>query len=318
MTDKLVHIVCTIDDAYVQHCSVLLASLFANNPGEHFTIYIITDLAESPKLLTLKHFLSNYLHSYSILTIDRSAISDAPITHHISLATYFRLFIPQVLPADLNRVLFLDVDMVVRHSIRPLWETDLEGYTHAATIAASMDDYLTCIGLPSDSLYFNAGLMLINLNEWRNLNLFERGCELIHQQPELLQWWDQDVLNILLHNAWKPINLTWNSQPFIYSNTLNSDHPYYDRYQKFNYLEAREDPAVVHFVGGGSAKPWHYYCQHPFKQDYLTYLKTTPWRNSLPFNQPSLIAKLRFQLGLGSKIRQLLRPFLELLIPDAR
>jgi lipopolysaccharide biosynthesis glycosyltransferase len=309
MIDKDIHIVCTIDDAYIQHCAVLLASLFVNYSDEHFSVYIITDLVESPNLTTLKQFLANYPHSYSIHTIDRSAIRNAPITHHISLATYFRLFIPKILPSNLDRVLFLDVDMVIRNSIRSLWEIELEGYTHAAAIAAGMDDYPAHIGLPSDSLYFNAGLMLINLQAWRELEVFERGCELIHQQPERLQWWDQDVLNILLHNAWKPINLTWNAQPFIYSDLLNSDYPYCDRYSQFNYIQARNNPTVVHFVGGGSAKPWHYHCQHPFKQDYLTYLKTTPWCNTPPVGQPDLLSRLRFQLGLGSKARQLLRPF---------
>lgn len=303
------NIVCTVDDVYVQHCAVLLTSLFANNPNEHFTIHIITDSAKSSNLTLLEQFLASYPHSYTIHAITPTAIRNAPISYHISLATYFRLFIPDILPIDLDRVLFLDVDMIIRGSIRPLWETKLDGYTHAATIAAGMDGYPTRIGLPNESLYFNAGLMLMNLKAWRELNVFERGCELIYQEPGRLQWWDQDVLNILLCNAWKPIDLIWNAQPFIFNEALNDSYPHYNRYCQFNYQEARNNPAVVHFVGGGSAKPWHYYCHHPYKQDYLTYLQLTPWRDTPLIGRPDLLSRLRFQLALGSKARQLLRPF---------
>lgn len=304
-----IQIVCTTDDTYIQHCTVMLASLFESNKDEQFNIYIITNIENTTNLQNLKTFLKHYSYPYSIITIDQGAIKNAPVTHHISIATYFRLFIPKVLPPELSRVLFLDADMVIRKSIRPLWETNLDEYTHAATIAAGMDDYPAEIGLPQNSFYFNAGMMLINLQAWRKHRVFERGCDLISHEARRLKWWDQDVLNLLLHNSWYPLDLTWNAQPFVYSDSLSAEYSYWDRYQKFNYWEAKSDPAVVHFVGGGNAKPWHYFCTHPFKQDYLNYLKVTPWHKTPLLGTPNLAARLRFKLGLASKVQHLLRPF---------
>jgi len=305
MTAKPVHVVCTIDDAYIQHCAVMLTSLFSSNRDTAFSIYIITDLSESSNLTKLKQFLNQYQHFYSIITIDKSAISNAPVTHHLSLATYFRLFIPKVLPRSLNKVLFLDADMIIRQQIDSLWKINLESYTHAAVIAAGMDSYPPYIGLPENSLYFNAGMLLINLQAWRDLKVFERGCDLIQREPERLKWMDQDVLNILLHDAWLLVDLTWNAQPFLYEKSFNDEFEFKQRYEDFNSLQAKTDPAIVHYVGGERAKPWHYYCQHPFKDEYTKYLKITPWKHVEAIGKPNLIEKIRFQLGLGTKLRSL-------------
>lgn len=302
MIEQKIHVVFTIDKNYAQHCAVALASLFFNNASEDFYIHIITDEPDASAIVKLKRFLSSYSDCHhSIIAISHSAIRDAPVTHHISLATYFRLFIPETLPTELDRVLFIDSDIIIRHNIRSLWEIDLDGCTHAGSIAAGMDDYPSELGLPPNTLYFNAGMLLINLKAWRGLNLFERGCKLLKEEPERLKWWDQDVLNILLYDSWKAIDLTWNAQPFIFDGTLNSESSHYERYQRFNYLKALNNPSIVHFVGGGSSKPWHYYCQHPFKQDYLAYRKITPWKNEKLVGEPNLISRFRYKLGSRSR-----------------
>ncbi|MBN8559308.1 MULTISPECIES: glycosyltransferase family 8 protein [unclassified Leptolyngbya] len=300
-----INIVCTIDNHYAQHCAVMLASLFHHNPKRQFRVFLITDGLEMSIWERLEQFLQDQKQEYELIQIDRTALGDAPVTHHISLATYFRLFIPEVLPQTLQKVLFLDVDMIVRKSIDELWDKDIHAFSHAATIAAGMDEYPEQIGLPRNSLYFNAGLLLINLEAWRNLRVFDRGCEIIRQSSDRITWWDQDVLNILLHDHWMPLDLLWNAQPFLYSEEFHQRPQ--ALYKLFQSATAIAEPAIVHFVGGGSAKPWHFYCTHPFKDDYRKFLKKTPWQNTPLICQPDLVTQMRFRLGLGSKARKLLR-----------
>ncbi|MCM0589158.1 MAG: glycosyltransferase family 8 protein [Gloeotrichia echinulata IR180] len=300
-----ISVVCTIDDKYAQHCAVMLTSLFKNNPTQVFEVYIISDSIKSKEFQKLEIFLNPNIHKFYFIKIDKDSFQEAPISHHISIAAYFRLLITEVLPIELEKVLYIDSDIIFRRKIDDLWKIDIGNFTHAATIAIGMDDYPKKIGLPENSLYFNSGLMLINLEYWRGLKIFERGCELIRQQREKLQWWDQDVLNILLHNSWLPIDLTWNSQVFMDDEEVPISSLYQEKYTKFNYLKAKVDPAIVHFIGGGSAKPWYYACKHPFKHEYEKYLHATPWKNTIPIGQPSLISRIRFRLGIGSKLRQI-------------
>jgi lipopolysaccharide biosynthesis glycosyltransferase len=302
-----INIVCTIDNHYAQHCAVMLSSLFHHNRHQTFRIFLITDQLKPDILKRLKQFFLEQKQDYQIIQIDKAALGDAPVTHHISLATYFRLFIPEVLPWELDKVLFLDADMIIRQPIDPLWNLDIEAFSHAAAIAAGMDDYPEKIGLPQESLYFNAGLLLINLKAWRELQIFKRGCELIQQNSDRITWWDQDVLNILLHKHWLPLDLTWNAQPFISEAEFQNNFELQAKYEQFHSSTAITDPAIVHYVGGGSAKPWHFYCNHPFKDDYRNFLKTTPWRNTPLLGQPNLMAKIRFRLGFFTKVRNLLR-----------
>jgi lipopolysaccharide biosynthesis glycosyltransferase len=305
----LIDVVCTIDNSYARHCAVMLASLFKNNLTHSFRIHVITDGLESQILEKFEKFLSSSQHSHTIITIDKSDLENAPVTHHISLATYFRLLIPQVLPADISKVLFLDADMIIRQSIGPLWNLDIEQFSHAAAISAGMDTYEQELGLLKGCLYFNAGMMLINLKKWRELEVFERSCDLIRNQPGRLKWWDQDTLNLLLHDRWRPIDLTWNAQPFIYGQTmygqtLNETYEFHHRYQEFNYLQAVTDPAIVHYVGGGSCKPWHYYCQHPFRDDYLKFQALTPWRNAPLIGIPNLVNQMRWKLKFSNRVHK--------------
>ncbi|MBD2593981.1 glycosyltransferase family 8 protein [Nostoc spongiaeforme FACHB-130] len=303
--ESLISVVCTIDSEYAQHCCVMLTSLFANNPDQHFNIYVITDELSSFKIEKLKQFLSNSGHNFSLLPINKNHLKDAPVSHHVSIAAYFRLLVAEVLPEILTKVLYIDSDIVFRHSIAELWKLDIKELSHAAAIAIGMDDYPEKIDLPKDSLYFNSGLMLINLDYWRKYKIFERGCELIQKNPEKLQWWDQDVLNILLCHTWLPLNLQWNSQVFMDGQEVQISSEYKDRYERFNYRTAKLDPTTVHFIGGGSAKPWHYACKHPFKYEYEKYLQHTPWKGTVPIGQPSLISQIRYRLGVGSKLRHL-------------
>ena len=273
----MISIVCTFDNNYAEHCAVMLSSLFANNKNESFEIFILHDgLNEEVKGKFVRSFQSNTQATFQFLTINKDDLQGAPVTHHISLATYFRLFIPYLLPHRIKKVLFMDSDMIVVGPIKELWETDVANHYLAATVAAGMDEYPTEVGLKKDSLYFNAGLMLINLEKWRAFDLLPKSLKLINEEKERIKWWDQDVLNILFVNQWLPIHLRWNYQPFVYKNELKkTSSTFYKRYVDFGYYEAQKKPVVIHFAGGD--KPWTTNYRLIYSLDYLKYRKMTEW-----------------------------------------
>lgn len=133
----MIHIVVTPDDNYVMPTAVLITSIFENNPGEQFTFHIVgTGLTgDNTKFLT-DHIETRYGGKAAFYRVSPDDFSRLPLkaTDHVSVATYFRLVFSEVLPADIDKVIYMDGDVIVRGSIRPMWDTDISGYALAAVV----------------------------------------------------------------------------------------------------------------------------------------------------------------------------------------
>jgi lipopolysaccharide biosynthesis glycosyltransferase len=305
---NIINVACTIDNNYVQHCAVMLASLLDSNKSEFFEIYIIHNGIENNNKRKIEKFLSKQSNcKYKLILLDEKYLLELPVNlplfGHISIATYFRIFLAEVLPKTLDKVLFLDSDMIIRKGIRWLWETNLEGYSHAAAINPGLKDHFSNLYQQAvNPTYFNAGVLLINLQFWRENAVLSKACNLIRNYGEKLKCWDQDVLNILLNSDWLRVGLTWNATPRVFRGEIKPEELMTDE----NTDAVAQDPAIVHFAGGGFHKPWYFQCEHPFKDLYKKYLKKTPWSNHRLIGEPSLILKLRMQLKLGTRLKKIL------------
>ena len=142
-------------------------------------------------------------------------------------AMYARVFVDQLVP-DVHRVLYLDADVLVRGSLEPLFSADLgdsiigavpmmgaavEGNppSFAMEVHRTQDyeeSFAHEVGIPPAALYFNAGVMLVDLPAWREANVTERIVQLYDRLPRD----DQALLNYLLWNRWMPLDLRWNSK----------------------------------------------------------------------------------------------------------
>ena len=304
-TDEKINIACTVDDNYVKYAIVMLASLFENNRDRNFNVFIVHNNLTKDKTIKVQAFFRKYKHKLNLLDITPFLSYlpiNTPVTHHVTIATYFRLFLPVVLPLEIQKVLFLDPDIIIRKDIYPLWKIDITHYSHAAVLNPKSREYFATLTASPDKVdYFNAGVILINLHYWRTSNVLKQGCQIINQYSENLKFWDQDVLNILFKSKWLRISSTWNATYGIFMEDLNIN----ELMPGEDLDNLRSDPAIVHFAGAGISKPWHYYCDRPFKDLYRKYLQHTPWHGSKLLDEPSLLMKLRVYLKLGSKIRQI-------------
>ncbi|MES2107456.1 MAG: glycosyltransferase family 8 protein [Bacteroidota bacterium] len=268
-------VACTVDEHYAKHCTVTLTSLFINNPAADFDVYIVHNNLPVKTIAKMQRSLTAYGNSANFIAIDDELLRDAPVDHHISRATYYRLLLPQVLPASLNKILFLDSDTIVRKPVIGLWEKDVSEVALAASVAAGMHDYPAKLSLACTSLYFNAGVMLINLDYWRKANVLERCIELIANERQRIKWWDQDLLNIIFEGQWLLIELTWNAQPYIFGEVHEETDATILQYAGYGLVDAFIDPAIVHFAG--AEKPWQGKCSIRFSPEYKYYLGRTRW-----------------------------------------
>jgi lipopolysaccharide biosynthesis glycosyltransferase len=240
----------SIDDAYVMPFQVFFHSLHTTDslPPE-IPIYILhTSDLTTESINKLTSFLSIYGRLAEFIDAS-SAIPDRlhiPEGTYYSPATYYRLFVTNILPQHITHIVYLDVDLIAVRSIVSLFS-----FTFDDPIAAvdHLSPYHSIrIGRENADPYFQAGILLIALNKWRDLNLVSTFISIINNHWDSLKCVDQDVLNIALRDQWTRLPLGFN----IEENAI--------RNIPFDWIE--EHIKIAHFTGKN--KPWNSYKPLPY------------------------------------------------------
>ena len=133
-------------------------------------------------------------------------------------AIYYRLFAPRFLPDSLDKVVYMDVDVAVLSSLRELWETPVDDVFVAAAVDRFMPPRrLLKIGLDENAVYFNSGLLVMNLKKWREENITDELFKIADDFKNCLEFPDQDLLNVYAYrNGYKLLSDEWNAHPKFY------------------------------------------------------------------------------------------------------
>ena len=259
--------------------AVLMTSIGLTNPNLniHYNI-VYTKLGQKFKDQLSRH-LGNTNSSISFYSLDESCLKDCPIRpgEHVSLATYIRLFLPSILPQDIDKILYIDGDVICTDSIQDLWETSLANYAAAAVPDMRSNDIriLNRLSLPKDSDYFNAGIMLINLKWWRENDIQNKTLHYIANNKDICQYHDQDALNVLLHGQIAELPIRYNLQEHFFEPLENQ---FISRSHFEELQTALFNPSLIHYTG--FRKPWHRECVNPLKSVWLFFYNKTEWRNT--------------------------------------
>lgn len=295
-------VACNIDSSYVRHCAVMLRSLYEANPREDLEVYVVHSRIPCEQMATLVAYLSSFLPSVSFIYVDDFLLKEFPESEHVKLASYYRIFLPEILPHRLDRVIYIDSDVVIQGNLAELWSKPLNGYSLAASSDRNLVMQRARLDMRPDSAYFNAGVMTFSLNAWRTLDLASRGLEIARNHPDRLQNCDQDVLNILFEQQCLILHQRWNAMPHLWG--LDPQWLLEQGGLSAEEQEAVDQPAIIHFAGAGLAKPWNALCTHPWKDRYRELLALTPWagtplEGSAPRSKPLVrsFQSLRRRLG---------------------
>ncbi len=265
----VVDIAITTDENYMQHGGVMLASLFAHHIGITFRVHLVTNAVNHVSFSKLRKLVTAAGHELHCLSIDTSRLQYLKLSAHATTAVYYRLLIPELLDKSIEKVLYLDCDLIVKDSLLPLWEMQLTDYAIAAVAEPHFQRHHS-LGLSADAPYFNSGVMLINLPVWHRENISERALAFLEKNPDRIEFWDQDALNVVLQGIWLSLQPCWNQQS-AHLKLLTTEGLTPDEW------EGLESPAVIHY--SSKHKPWHSWCNHPLKHEYYYYLKMTPWKS---------------------------------------
>lgn len=277
------------DDHYAQHLGAAMQSLLQNN--QDFTVirlYIIENEISASSKEKLCAIAEKFLNAQIIwISFDAwKSRLQLNMTWSISMSSYARLFVADMVPVDMDRILYLDCDMIVCDSLQRLWNTDLRGCALGAVQDTISNTTKAAVGLAPEEQYFNAGMLLIDLAKWREQNIGSKCLSFIQERNGSVVHHDQGVLNGVLRNQWFRLPLCDNLMTihFIFNRERILD--YYGENAVF-YLDneivnAKEHPVVLHYTPSFTSRPWCQDCKHPRKALYWENLNKTPWKGAKP------------------------------------
>lgn len=267
-------VITTANGEFLPHAAVLIYSVLqTKHPDTHIDFFILDDGISLPHKDTLNHMVTDERASLSYLQVDADYYHSFVSNDRFPDAVYHRISIPDLLEdLDYDRALYLDSDMIIREDLRDLWNTPLEGHIIGAVEDVGFHPRFQQMGVRSmNGKYFNSGMVLFDLNRWREEAIGEKVFEFIAQNAEKLHFYDQDALNAILHDRWLPLHPRYNAQTGLL--TKENIHP--DPEGEKRHEEARNRPAVIHF--NGVHKPDHPDCEHPYVGQYRELREQTPF-----------------------------------------
>lgn len=256
-----IHIALTFDDGYWAPAYTTMRSIcmVSHRPTDIVFHLMHVGLSERHKAdlaaVTAEFGARLVYYDLDVLGILKERIAKLPrVGMHINTPiVYTRLFLTDIVPKTIERLIFIDSDMMVRAPIETLYELDLDGFP----IAAASDPYRTGFQTGRDlkpkryystrDLFFNAGLLVIDTRKVAAIDIVGAILRLLTPEEVAGLYYDQDILNIVFRNNWRVLDKLWNLQ---------------------NPLPAHEilDPFVVHYTG--IHKPWLLFKKPAFKRMY--------------------------------------------------
>lgn len=273
MNKKGIPIFLSADNNYAPFVATTIASICDNTKS--FCDFYVLDSGitnnNKESICKLKEQFNNF--SIEFISIDPNkefkTINYYNASNYITISTYNRFLIPQLKP-ELNKVLYLDVDIVVLGDIAELYAESLDGYALGAIWDNNRKYFNTdtknLIELSDNYKYFNAGILIIDIQKWNNMNILESLFEIEKKYKEKILHADETILNKYFDNKYKILPIKYN---------------YTDYDAKFNTLN---NVIIRHFAR--KVKPWHIqpdtnskFC--PNTQEFWKYAKITPFYDEL-------------------------------------
>ena len=266
-------ILVTLDENYLVPLRTMLYSLHQAEPDTPVTLWLIHSRMNPDALESIRHTCDGYGWDFCPCEAGEDLFADAPVFRHYTKAMYYRLLASRILPASLDRVLYLDPDILILNPVSPLLSLPLEGNLFAAAIhtgLAQISAPVNRVRLHSadESGYYNSGVLVMDLEaQRRELDPREIFAWAEEHAAELILP-DQDVFNILYGKETRPVeDVLWNYDVRNYSKYLIRSTG------KHDLSWVMRNTAVLHFCGRN--KPWHEDYKNPFGMLYLHYMNLT-------------------------------------------
>lgn len=252
MQNDKINLLVTFDKNYIKPFQVMLKSLVVTNPQEMFHIWLLHSAIPEQELQALHEYCSAQRVTLSPIQVERAIFENAPISKQYPQEMYYRLLAPLLLPESLEKVLYIDPDILVINPVRPLWELDLNENTFAAASHTGVFDVMNDVNrvrLGKEHDYYNSGVILMDLVKARKLVKPEEIFSCVREHSAELLLPDQDVFNYLYGSHTLQVD----------DEVWNYDARYFSAYRLRSGGQCDMDWVMQHTVFlhfCGKKKPW--------------------------------------------------------------
>lgn len=283
------NLIWSTSDKYSEIAATSIASVLENSQdADEINVYVIDMGITQMHKSWIEELVSSY--GRTLIWLEKLNIEKLTGTHidvgrwHIS--TFSRLFLSHILPSDVEKIIYIDCDMIVRHSLKPLWEMDMNGYWCMSADDCRGSKYREEIGIDPKSIYTNNGLMVIDLVAWNQNNVETLFIDFIKRYNGDITYMDQGVLNGVFQplNKVKLLPISYNAQTACYDlgyKGLEACRGPVWAYTEEEFNKGIEDPTIVHFTSCfiSETRPWQKNDKHPYRDEFLKYRSMTKWRD---------------------------------------
>ena len=291
----MLNVVFASDNNYVPFLSIALLSLLEHNENEfeEINIFILNDGIDENNKHKLEEIVFPFKCNMTFINakqLDELDINIMTIERNLnisSLTNYSRLFISNLLPDNLDTVLYLDCDALIVGSLKDFWNEDISDYYCAGVLDCINTTIKKEFGFSKEDNYINTGVLLINLKKWREDQVEEKFIEFMINNQHRFYQHDQGIINNVFRDRIKIVDPRYNLQ--IHFQTFD-----YDLSRKFNCIEteyytreivkeAQKNPVFLHFCGSEYFRPW-YNPEHPYAEQFKSYAKRVDCENVLDYS----------------------------------
>lgn len=270
----MLHIGLCADERFSLPLGVCVTSIFMSNTMNEIFIHILTSGLSQDTINRLEKTALKYNQTLKVYLIDQSLFDKYPLSEYFPQAIYFRYLLPEILPIEIDKVLYLDCDTVAINDLKPLWDIDISDNPIAAVQDANGDDIYNRNRIEIfDGKYLNSGVLLMNLNIWRKEDCFCKLTSYIKEFPERCEFPDQDALNAIFHERTR-----WLSFRYNFQSVLSEDFCQY-RLHKSNYediCDSFRHIVVLHY-SSCMIKPWIRDVSHPLTFIWRSIYEQSYW-----------------------------------------
>lgn len=244
------NILVTLNANYLKPLIVMLKSLAYNNKRKKFDVYVMNNSLTERDIDFLRENTFKNINVIDLKVSD-TEFGDAPITKRYPKEMYYRIFASYYLPKKVDKILYLDPDLVVINNIDKLYKMDLDNYYFAAAshVCGILQTFNRIrLKMSRENVYINSGVMLMNVKLLRKEQKKEEVYNFIRMNKNKLMLPDQDVISGLYANKVLPLD------PYVYNMTEKLlNQKYFKPDISFRWI--KENSIIIHYCGRN--KPWN-------------------------------------------------------------